>query len=306
MKYAKNVTELIGNTPLVQLMQASQNSTLVLGKCEFLNPTHSVKDRIALNMIQTALDSGEIDTDSVLIEPTSGNTGIGLASVCAAKGLKLILTMPSSMSIERQKLLSALGAELVLTDPAKGMKGAIDKASEMTNTIENAYILQQFDNPANPQIHRETTALEILRDMGGDIDIFVASIGTGGTITGIGEILKEHNPEIQIIAVEPDKSAVLSGARPAPHAIQGIGAGFVPRVLNTEVYTEVMRIKDEDAIQTSRKLALEEGLLVGISAGANVYAAARIAAREENAGKTIVTILCDTGERYLSSGLYDD
>jgi cysteine synthase A len=305
MKYAKNVTELIGNTPLVQLMQASQNSTLVLGKCEFLNPTHSVKDRIALHMIQTALDAGEIDADSVLIEPTSGNTGVGLAAVCAAKGLKLILTMPSSMSIERQKLLSALGAELVLTDPAKGMKGAIDKAKEMAETIKGAYILQQFDNPANPQIHRETTALEILRDTGGDIDIFVASIGTGGTITGIGEVLKEHNPQIQVVAVEPDKSAVLSGERPAPHAIQGIGAGFVPRVLNTEVYTEVMRVKDEDAIQTARQLALEEGLLVGISAGANVYAATQMAQRAENRGKTIVTILCDTGERYLSSGLYE-
>ncbi len=304
MKYAKNVTELIGNTPLVQLGLASQNRTLVLGKCEFLNPTHSVKDRIAYNMIQTAIESGEIHSNSVLIEPTSGNTGIGLAAVCAAKGLKLILTMPSSMSTERQKLLGALGAELVLTDPAKGMKGAIDKAKAMAETIENAYILQQFDNVANPQIHRETTALEILQDTGGDIDIFVASIGTGGTITGIGEVLKEHNPEIQIIAVEPDKSAVLSGERPAPHAIQGIGAGFIPSVLNTDIYTEVLRVRDEDAINISRKLALEEGLLVGISSGANVYAATQIASREENAGKTIVTILCDTGERYLSSALY--
>jgi cysteine synthase A len=304
MKYAKNVTELIGNTPLVQLGLASQNRTLVLGKCEFLNPTHSVKDRIAYNMIQTAIESGEIHSNSVLIEPTSGNTGIGLAAVCAAKGLKLILTMPSSMSTERQKLLGALGAELVLTDPAKGMKGAIDKAKAMAETIDNAYILQQFDNVANPQIHRETTALEILQDTGGDIDIFVASIGTGGTITGIGEVLKEHNPEIQIIAVEPDKSAVLSGERPAPHAIQGIGAGFIPSVLNTDIYTEVLRVRDEDAINISRKLALEEGLLVGISSGANVYAATQIASREENAGKTIVTILCDTGERYLSSALY--
>jgi cysteine synthase A len=288
----------------VQLGLASQNRTLVLGKCEFLNPTHSVKDRIAYNMIQTAIESGEIHSNSVLIEPTSGNTGIGLAAVCAAKGLKLILTMPSSMSTERQKLLGALGAELVLTDPAKGMKGAIDKAKAMAETIENAYILQQFDNVANPQIHRETTALEILQDTGGDIDIFVASIGTGGTITGIGEVLKEHNPEIQIIAVEPDKSAVLSGERPAPHAIQGIGAGFIPSVLNTDIYTEVLRVRDEDAINISRKLALEEGLLGGISSGANVYAATQIASREENAGKTIVTILCDTGERYLSSALY--
>ena len=304
-QYAENMTALIGNTPLVKLHSAGKNGTLVLGKCEFLNPTHSVKDRIAYSMIKQALAEGKIDKESILIEPTSGNTGIGLAAVCAAKGLKLLLTMPSSMSIERQQLLRALGADLVLTEPAKGMKGAIEKATELAESTENAYMLQQFDNPANPQIHRETTAREILRDTEGDIDIFVASVGTGGSLTGIGEILKEHCPAIEIIAVEPDKSAVLSGERPAPHGIQGIGAGFAPAVLNTTIYSEVLRVKDEEAIATARRLAKEEGLLVGISSGANVHAATLIAAREENQGKTIVTILCDTGERYLSAGLYE-
>ena len=287
MKYANNITELIGNTPLVKLQGASNASgATVLGKCEFMNPSHSVKE-------------------TTVIEPTSGNTGIALASVCAALGIKLVLTMPSSMSIERRRLLKALGADLVLTAPEKGMKGAIDKAVELQESTPNSFIPQQFANAANPEIHRLTTAKEILADTDGKIDIFVAAIGTGGTITGTGEVLKAHNPNIQIIAVEPEASPVLSGGKPGPHKIQGIGAGFVPDVLNTKIYDEVLQVSNDDAIATSRKIAQKEGLLVGISAGANIYAAELIAARPENKGKTIVTILCDTGERYLSSGLYD-
>ena len=305
MKYANNITDLIGNTPLIKLNNASMHDTIVLGKCEFLNPTHSIKDRIGSNMIESAFEDNLISQDTVIIEPTSGNTGIGLAGVCAAKGLRLILTMPSSMSAERQKLLKALGAELVLTEAEKGMNGAIDKARELSFDIENSFVPQQFANQANPQIHRETTALEILADTDGKVDIFVASVGTGGTITGVGEILKKHNPNIRIIAVEPERSAVLSGEKPAPHAIQGIGAGFVPKVLNTKIYDEIIKVTDEDAIKTSKELALNEGLLVGISSGANVFVASQIAAREENRAKVIVTILCDTGERYLSTGLYD-
>lgn len=306
MKYANNITELIGNTPLVKLQGASNASgATVLGKCEFMNPSHSVKDRIGTNMINAALKAGLITKDTTVIEPTSGNTGIALASVCAALGIKLVLTMPSSMSIERRRLLKALGADLVLTPPEKGMKGAIDKAVELQETTANSFIPQQFANAANPEIHRLTTAKEILADTDGKIDIFVAAIGTGGTITGTGEVLKAHNPNIQIIAVEPEASPVLSGGKPGPHKIQGIGAGFVPDVLNTKIYDEVLQVSNDDAIASSRKLAQSEGLLVGISAGANVHAAALIAARPENKGKTIVTILCDTGERYLSSGLYD-
>jgi len=305
MKYANNITDLIGNTPLIKLNNASMNDTIILGKCEFLNPTHSIKDRIGSNMIKSAFEDNLINQDTVIIEPTSGNTGIGLAGVCAAKGLRLILTMPSSMSAERQKLLKALGAELVLTKAEKGMNGAIDKARELSFDIENSFVPQQFANQANPQTHRETTALEILADTDGKVDIFVASVGTGGTITGVGEILKKHNPNIRIIAVEPERSAVLSGEKPAPHAIQGIGAGFVPKVLNTKIYDEIIKVADEDAIKTSKELALNEGLLVGISSGANVFVASQIAAREENRAKVIVTILCDTGERYLSTGLYD-
>ncbi len=305
MKYAKNITQLIGNTPLVQLQSASQNNTTVLGKCEFLNPTHSVKDRIASSMIQDALERGLINSESVIIEPTSGNTGVGLAAVCAAKGLKLILTMPSSMSIERQKLLKALGATLVLTAPEKGMKGAIDKAKALAQETGKAFIPQQFDNAANPQIHRETTAVEILSDCDQKVDIFIAAVGTGGTITGIGEVLKKHNPDIQIIAVEPLKSPVLSGGTPAAHGIQGIGAGFAPSILNTDIYDEVITVNDEDAMATARMLALNEGLLVGISSGANIYAATEVAKRKSSSGKVIVTILCDTGERYLSTKLYD-
>ncbi len=307
MKFAENVTELIGNTPLVKLQKASTTTeTTILGKCEFMNPTHSVKDRIGTNMIKTALEQGLINETTTVIEPTSGNTGIALASVCAGLGIKLILTMPSSMSIERRKLLKALGAELVLTEPEKGMKGAIDKATELSASTPNSFIPQQFGNPANPDIHRKTTAKEILADTDGKIDILVAAIGTGGSITGIGEVLKEHNPDIQIIAVEPEASPVLSGGKPGPHKIQGIGAGFVPDVLNTDLFEEVIKVSNEDAIVASRTLAKEEGLLVGISAGANVHAASVIAAKAENKGKVIVTILCDTGERYLSSGLYDE
>lgn len=307
MKYAQNVTELIGNTPLVKLQAASEASgATVLGKCEFMNPTHSVKDRIGTNMIKSALDQGLINDSTTVIEPTSGNTGIALASVCAGLGIKLVLTMPSSMSIERRRLLKALGADLVLTEPEKGMKGAIDKANELAEQTPNSFIPQQFANPANPEIHRLTTAKEILADTEGKIDILVAAIGTGGSITGIGEVLKEHNPNIQIVAVEPEASPVLSGGKPGPHRIQGIGAGFVPDVLNTDLFEEIVKVSNEDAIAASKNLASSEGLLVGISAGANVHAANLIAAKAENKGKTIVTILCDTGERYLSSGLYDD
>lgn len=306
MKYAQNVTELIGNTPLVRLQEASKRSeALVLGKCEFMNPTHSVKDRIGTNMIKTALEDGLINENTTVIEPTSGNTGIALASVCAGLGIKLVLTMPSSMSIERRKLLKALGAELVLTAPEKGMKGAVDKAIELSGEIDNSFVPQQFANGANPDIHRKTTAKEILADTDGKVDILVAAIGTGGTLTGTGEVLKAHNPDIQIIAVEPEASPVLSGGKPGPHKIQGIGAGFIPDVLNTEIYDEVIKVSNEDAIVASRALAKDEGLLVGISAGANAYIAEKIASRPENKGKTIVTILCDTGERYLSAGLYE-
>ena len=306
MKYANNITELIGNTPLVKLQAASNASgATVLGKCEFMNPSHSVKDRIGTNMINTAIKAGLINKDTTVIEPTSGNTGIALASVCAALGIKLILTMPASMSIERRRLLKALGATLVLTPPEKGMKGAIEKAIELKEETPNSYIPQQFENAANPEIHRITTAKEILADTDGKVDIFIAAVGTGGTITGTSEVLRAHNPNVKIIAVEPDASPVLSGGKPGPHKIQGIGAGFVPDVLNTKIYDEVLQVSNDDAIATSRKIAQTEGLLVGISAGANIYAAQLVAARPENKGKTIVTILCDTGERYLSSGLYD-
>ena len=306
MRYAKDVTELIGNTPLVKINSFSKETgALILGKCEFMNPTHSVKDRIGANMIIKAFENGRIDKKSVLIEPTSGNTGIALASVAAAMGIKLILTMPSSMSIERRKLLAAMGAELVLTDPAKGMAGAVEKAIELAEEIEGAVILQQFENPANPEIHIKTTAQEIIRDSDGKVDIFVAGVGTGGTITGVGKVLKEHNPAVKIVAVEPVSSPVLSGGKPGPHKIQGIGAGFIPKILDTHIYDEIITVSDEVAVSTAKKLAKEEGLLVGISSGANVFAAAKIARRAGNEGKTIVTMLNDTGERYLSSGLFE-
>jgi cysteine synthase A len=305
MKIAANVTELIGNTPLITLNHFSDESTTIIGKCEFMNPSSSVKDRIGCNMILQALKRGEITHESVLIEPTSGNTGIALASVAASLGLKLILTMPSSMSLERRRLLAALGAQIVLTEPEKGMGGAVVKAIELGASIPNAVVLQQFNNTDNPEIHRQSTAEEIWRDTDGKIDIFVAAIGTGGTITGVGEVLKKYNPKIQIIAVEPDASAVLSGELAGPHKIQGIGAGFIPQVLNRDVYDEILRITNAEAIETSRTIAKSEGLLVGISSGANVAAAKKVALRPENKGKIIVTILCDTGERYLSTELYE-
>lgn len=305
MNYAKNVTELIGNTPLVKINMASKNA-LVLGKCEFMNPTHSVKDRIGSYMIQQAIEQGLITKTTVVIEPTSGNTGIALASVCASLGIKLILTMPSSMSQERIKLLKALGAQVVLTDAKRGMSGAIDMAKELSAEQKNSFVPQQFSNRANPEIHRKTTALEILKDTDGNVDILVLGVGTGGSMTGIGEVLKKHNPNIKIIAVEPATSAVLSGECAGYHEIQGIGAGFVPDVLNSKIYDEIIKVSSHNAIECSRELAKKEGLLVGISSGANVFASREVANRQENRGKTIVTILCDTGERYLSSGLYTE
>jgi cysteine synthase len=305
MNIAKDVTELIGNTPLVRINRFSnETKTTILGKCEFMNPSSSVKDRIALAMIDAALEDGKINEGTIIVEPTSGNTGIGLAMVCAAKSLNLTLTMPESMSMERRQLLTALGANIVLTPAATGMKGAIDRAAELDAEMPNSFMPQQFNNPANPKMHRKTTALEILRDTDGKVDILVAAVGTGGSLTGIGEVLKEHNPNIQVIAVEPSTSPVISGGKPGPHKIQGIGAGIIPGVLNTEIFDEVIKVDDADAFATAKELAKTEGLLVGISSGANTFVARQVAARPENRGKTIVTILCDTGERYLSTSLY--
>ncbi len=307
MNIAANITELIGNTPLVRLNAISdQSGATVLGKCEFMNPTSSVKDRIGVNMIKTAMEEGKIRPDTLIIEPTSGNTGIALASICAALGLKLTLTMPESMSTERRNLLRALGANLVLTPASQGMKGAIDEAERLAASHPDAIILQQFANPANPAVHRVTTAQEILRDTDGSVDIFIAAVGTGGTLTGTGEALKAALPHVRIIAVEPKDSPVLSGGRPGPHKIQGIGAGFVPDVLNTSLYDEVIQVGNEEAIAAAKALAKNEGILVGISAGANVHAASLVASRPENRGKTIVTILCDTAERYLSTPLFEE
>ncbi|MFV0481598.1 MAG: cysteine synthase A, partial [Campylobacteraceae bacterium] len=280
--------------------------TTFLAKAELLNPSGSVKDRISKAMIEDGFAKKLINKDSVIIEPTSGNTGIGLALVCASYGLRLILTMPSSMSIERRKLLAAYGAELVLTPPELGMKGAVNRALELGTEIKNSFIPQQFANPANPEIHRKTTAQEIIRDTDGKVDIFVAAVGTGGTITGIGEELRKINPKVKIIAVEPNTSPVLSGGKPAPHKIQGIGAGFVPEVLNTKIYDEVITVSYEDSVDTARALAKEEGILVGVSSGANIFVAKSIAAKPENKGKVIVTILCDDGDRYLSTTLFED
>ncbi len=303
---ANSIEELIGNTPLVKLKHLSEQSgATILGKCEFMNPTSSVKDRIALNMIESAIADGSITTDTTIIEPTSGNTGVGLAAICASKGLKLILTMPESMSMERRKLLSHLGAKLVLTPSDKGMNGSIAEAVRLLDTTENSILLQQFQNPNNPDIHRRTTAVEILNDTQNNLDIFVAAVGTGGTLSGTGERLKEEIPSLNIVAVEPADSAVLSGNPPAPHKIQGIGAGFIPDNLNTNIYNEVIKVTNEDSFAMARRVAREEGLLIGISSGANLQAAFELACREENRGKTIVTILCDTAERYLSTELFE-
>ena len=304
---ANNIEELIGNTPLVKINTLSKASgATILGKCEFMNPTSSVKDRIAFNMINEALKSGDINEDTTIIEPTSGNTGIGLAAICAAKGLKLLLTMPESMSIERRKILTHLGAELVLTPASEGMAGAIEKADSLEKELKNAKVLQQFNNPHNSDIHRKTTAIEILKDTENNVDIFLASVGTGGTLTGTSETLKETIPSLISIAIEPRESAVLSGQDAGPHKIQGIGAGFVPKILNTEIYDEIIAVSNEEAFAMAKKIAREEGLLIGISAGANLHAANLVASRPENKNKVIVTILCDTAERYLSTELFDD
>ncbi|MDR1275500.1 MAG: cysteine synthase A [Candidatus Accumulibacter sp.] len=307
MGIANSVTELIGNTPLVRINRIDENSgATIAAKLEFLNPAHSVKDRIGEAMIASAEKAGLIKPDTILVEPTSGNTGIALACVAAARGYKLVLTMPETMSKERRALLRAFGAELILTPGPDGMGGAIKKAEELAASDPRYLLLQQFKNPANPEIHRKTTAEEIWRDTDGKVDILISGVGTGGTITGVGEVIKARKPSFQAIAVEPDSSPVLSGGAKGPHPIQGIGAGFVPDVLNTKIYDEVIRVKADDAFAYAKRAAREEGLLVGISSGAALWAAVQVAKRPENAGKLIVVIIPSFGERYLSTALYAD
>ena len=300
-----SITETIGNTPLVRVNRLTQGlASLVLAKLEFFNPLSSVKDRIGLAMIEAGERDGKIKPGTTVIEPTSGNTGIALAFVCAARGYPCVLTMPESMSIERRKLLRALGAEIVLTPAAEGMRGAIAKAEELVKHTPGGFMPQQFDNPANPEIHRKTTAEEIWRDTGGKFDVFVAGVGTGGTLTGCGQVFRKRNPAVKIVAVEPKASPVLSGGKPGPHKIQGIGAGFVPKVLDTSLIDEVIQVADEDAFTVARRMATEEGILVGISSGAAMWAALDLARRDDSRGKTIVVIIPSCGERYLSTALF--
>jgi cysteine synthase len=307
MKIANSVVDLVGNTPLVKLQRLTKGSMAeVAVKLEFYNPAHSVKDRIGVSMIEAAEKAGKINESTIILEPTSGNTGIALAMVCAARGYKCTLIMPDTMSKERRILLRAYGADLILTPGSDGMTGAIHKAEELAAADKRYFIPQQFENPANPEVHRRTTAEEIWRDTDGKIDIFVAGVGTGGTITGVGEALKARKPEVKVVAVEPDGSPVLSGGKKGPHLLQGLGAGFIPKILNTKIYNEVIRVKDEDAMNTAREMARKEGLLVGISSGASTWAALQLAFRPENKGKLIIAIIPSFGERYLSTQLYAD
>ena len=309
MKIANSITELVGNTPLLLLEEYGKRhglSARLVAKLESFNPLSSAKDRVALAMVEEAERSGALQKGGTIIEPTSGNTGVGLAFVAASRGYRMILTMPDTMSLERRRLATALGAQVVLTEGAKGMSGAIERAEQLAREIPGAFLAGQFTNPENPKAHERTTAQEIWRDTDGTVDIFVAGVGTGGTITGVGRGLRAHNPAVQLVGVEPASSPVLSGGQTGPHKIQGIGAGFVPEVLDVSLLNEIIRVPDEAAIETARELARKDGILVGISSGAAVWAAARIAERKENEGKQIVVLLPDTGERYLSTGIYDD